>query len=69
VLPDRNVCEAHFCGTRRSDGKFTLRRQTIAKKQRATIKRVKELLFKRINLNVHVQGQWLASVVRGFYHY
>jgi len=59
----------HICATRRSDGQFSLRRQTIAKKQRTTLKRVKELLFKRINLNVHWLGQWLSSVVRGFYHY
>ena len=59
----------HVCGQRRSDGKFTVLRITIAKKQRTTIKRIKEELFKRINTNVHLHGQWLASVVRGFNNY
>lgn len=59
----------HICGKRRSDGKFTVHRITIANKQRTTTRRVKETLRKRINLNVHIQGQWLARVVRGFYNY
>jgi len=59
----------HICGQRRSDGKFTVLRKTIAKKQRTTTKRIKEALYKRINMNVHLLGQWLARVVRGFYNY
>ena len=59
----------HICTQQRSNGEFTVHRITIKKRQRTTTKRVKELLRKRINLNVHVQGQWLASVVRGFYNY
>jgi len=59
----------HICGKRRSDDCFTILRITVAKKQRTTIKRIKEELFKRINMNVHLHGQWLASVVRGFYNY
>lgn len=59
----------HICGKRRSNGSYTILRKTIAKKQRTTTKRVKEELFKRINLNVHLQGQWLASIVRGFNQY
>ena len=59
----------HICGERRSDGKFTVLRITIAKKQRATMRRIKEELYKRINMNVHLHGQWLARVVHGFYTY
>ena len=59
----------HICAQRRSDGQFTVRRKTIAKKQRATLKRVRDVLLTRINMNVHRHGQWLSKVVRGFYHY
>lgn len=59
----------HICGVRRSDGYFAVHRITIAKKQRITIKRIKEEMYKRINMNIHLHGQWLRSVVRGFYNY
>jgi len=59
----------HACAQRRKDGKFTVRRKTIAKRQRTTTKRVKEELRKQMHANVHRQGMWLSSVVRGFYNY
>jgi len=59
----------HVCAQRRNDGKFTVRRKTIAKRQRTTIKRVKEEQRKQMHANVHRQGMWLSSVVRGFYNY
>ena len=59
----------HTCAQRRNDGGFTVRRKTIAKRQRTTTKRVKEELRKQMHENVHDQGMWLSSVVRGFYNY
>jgi len=59
----------HACAQRRKDSKFTVRRKTIAKRQRTTTKRVKEELRKQMHANVHRQGMWLSSVVRGFYNY
>lgn len=59
----------HACAQRRNDGKFTVCRKTIAKRQRTTTKRVKEELRKQMHVNVHCQGIWLSSVVRGFYNY
>lgn len=59
----------HACAQRRNDGKFTVRRKTIAKRQRATTKRVKDELRKQMHASVQRQGMWLSSVVRGFYNY
>ncbi len=59
----------HICAQRRSDGRYTVLRITNAKKQRSTIKRVKETLLKQINASVHLQGQWLTKVIRGYYQY
>ncbi len=55
----------HAC-TQRKNGKFTLSRKTIAKRQRTTTKRVKEELRKQMHANVHVQGSWLSSVYVDF---
>lgn len=59
----------HYCTKRRSDGGFTIRRKTIAKKMRAKLERVKQDLRRKISLPVAIQGRWLGSVVRGHLNY
>lgn len=59
----------HCCSVRRSDGGFKLHRKTIAKKARAKLKEVRELLRRKIHQPVSWQGQWLRSVVRGHFNY
>lgn len=59
----------HYCSKRRSDGGFTVRRKTIAKKMRAKLKKVKQDLRRKICLPVASQGRWLGSVVRGHMQY
>jgi group II intron reverse transcriptase/maturase len=59
----------HYCSKRRSDGGFTVRRKTIAKKMRAKLKKVKQDLRHKISLPVASQGRWLGSVVRGHMNY
>jgi group II intron reverse transcriptase/maturase len=58
----------HICG-RTQDGRFWLRRITIAKRMRAKLKQVKAELMRRRHLPVPEQGRWLASVVRGHLAY
>jgi group II intron reverse transcriptase/maturase len=58
----------HVCG-RSMDGRFWLRRITISKRMRAKLGEVKDQLKRRRHLPIKVQGQWLASVVRGHYAY
>ena len=58
----------HICGTT-LDGRFWLRRITIAKRMRAKLKQVKDELRRRWHQPVPEQGRWLASVVRGHLAY
>jgi hypothetical protein len=58
----------HICG-KTQDGRFWLRRTTIAKRMRAKLKQVKDQLRRRWHQPVPEQGEWLASVVRGHLAY
>ncbi|AJD49695.1 RNA-directed DNA polymerase [Isoalcanivorax pacificus W11-5] len=58
----------HICAVRR-DGCFTVRRHTIAKRQRATLLRIKEWLRRNLMVNVHDQGRWLRKVLTGLVNY
>lgn len=58
----------HLCAVRR-DGCFTVRRHTIAKRQRATLLRIKEWLRRNLMVNVHDQGRWLRKVLTGLVNY
>jgi group II intron reverse transcriptase/maturase len=59
----------HICSTRRSDGRFMLKRFTITKKLRAKLKQVKADLMKRRSQDVYKIGKWLGSVVQGHANY
>ncbi|MGH3441380.1 MAG: reverse transcriptase domain-containing protein, partial [Nitriliruptorales bacterium] len=58
----------HLCALTRN-GKFLLRRHTIAQRMRAKLREVKLALKRRMHLPIPVQGAWLASVVRGYFAY
>jgi RNA-directed DNA polymerase len=58
----------HICGKNRA-GRFWIRRITIAKRMRAKLAEVKTEIRRRWHLPIAVQGQWLASVLRGHYAY
>lgn len=55
----------HICAKRRKDSKFTVKRITIAKKLKASIKRVKERLMKDRHVDIYDLGRWLKQVVQG----
>jgi RNA-directed DNA polymerase len=59
----------HLCGTTRTTGQFTVRRQTIAKRLRAKLREVKEQLRRRWHEPVATTGAWLRSVVQGYFNY
>lgn len=59
----------HYCTKRRSDGSFTVRRKTIAKKMRAKLIAIREALRRRCHKPISLQGQWLRSVIRGHFNY
>lgn len=59
----------HLCSKRRSDGSFTIRRKTIAKRLRAKIKEILDTLLRCRHRPVAEQGGWLKSVVQGHFNY
>jgi RNA-directed DNA polymerase len=58
----------HICARMR-DGRFWVRRITVAKRMRAKLREVKDQLKRRRHQPIPEQGRWLASVVRGYRAY
>jgi group II intron reverse transcriptase/maturase len=59
----------HICGRKRSNGRFTVLRQTIRKRLQAKLSEVKAELRRRMHHPVPALGQWLRSVIIGHLRY
>ena len=59
----------HRCDKTRSHGWFTIRRESIAKRMRAGLAKVKELLRRRRHWEIGSIGRWLSRVIHGWYGY
>jgi RNA-directed DNA polymerase len=59
----------HICGTKRSNGYFTVLRQTMRKRLTAKLAEVKAELKRRMHDPVPEVGMWLRSVVEGYFRY
>jgi len=59
----------HICVRKRSNGMFTVMRQTIRKRLQAKLNEVKTELERRMHDPIPEQGQWLRAVVRGHNQY
>jgi RNA-directed DNA polymerase len=59
----------HICGKKRSNGRFTVLRQTIRKRLQAKLSAVKAELKRRMHHPVPEVGRWLRSVVEGHNRY
>ncbi len=59
----------HICGRKRSNGYFTVLRQTIRKRLQAKLNDVKDELRQRMHAPIPETGQWLRSVVSGHIRY
>jgi len=55
----------HICATKRSNGRFTVLRQTMRRRLQAKLAQVKAELRRRMHAPIPEQGQWLGAVVRG----
>ena len=55
----------HLCSVTRKGG-FFLKRQTIGKSLRETVRRITEILKRKMHEPISVTGAWLKSVVQGF---
>jgi hypothetical protein len=59
----------HICAKRRSNGRFTVLRQTIRKRLQAKLREVKTELRRRMHDPIPQVGAWLRSVVAGHIRY
>ena len=59
----------HICGKKRSNGRFTVLRQTIRKRLPAKLSAVKAELTRRMHDPIPAVGSWLRSVVGGHIRY
>jgi RNA-directed DNA polymerase len=59
----------HICVKKRSNGRFTVLRQTIRKRLQTKLNEVKAELQRRMHDPIPVQGKWLQAVVRGHIRY
>jgi group II intron reverse transcriptase/maturase len=50
-------------------GRFTVRRTTIRKRMRAKLRQIKQELHRRMHDPVPQTGEWLKSVVQGYFNY
>jgi group II intron reverse transcriptase/maturase len=58
----------HVCGTTRK-GKFIVARRPMQKRVRRTLAAIKEVLRRRLHHSIAEVGQWLGTVMRGWYQY
>jgi hypothetical protein len=58
----------HICSKTRN-GKFTVRRKTIAQRLRKKLQAIKDTLRRRLHWPIPQQGAWLKSVLLGHYRY
>jgi len=59
----------HICIKKRSNGMYTVLRQTIRKRLQAKLNEVKAELRRRMHAPIPEQGKWLQAVVRGHIRY
>ena len=59
----------HICGKNRKTGYFEVKRKTVKKRMRAKLQAIKAELRRRMHEPKAVTGEWLESVVRGYFQY
>src|SRR6202789_3770789 len=59
----------HICVKKKSNGRFTVSRQTIRKRLQTKLNEVKTELRRRMHAPVPEQGKWLRAVVGGHFRY
>src|SRR5882762_7968219 len=59
----------HICVKKRSNGRFTVLRQTIRKRLQTKLNEVKAELRRRMHEPIPQQGKWLRAVVGGHFRY
>ena len=58
----------HLCGKTRKQGRFMVLRKTAGKRMRAKLRQIKQLVLARKHDPVQQTGEWLRSVVQGYFN-
>src|SRR5271157_904350 len=58
-----------FVGENHETGYFQVYRKTIGKRMAAKLKKIRQKLRERLHEETKVTGEWLQSVVRGYFRY
>jgi hypothetical protein len=59
----------HICGKNHQSGYFQVNRKTIGKRMAAKLKEIRRKLRERLHEKTKGIGEWLQSVVRGYFQY
>lgn len=59
----------HICGKNSKTGYFAVRRKTAAKRMSRKLQEIKQQLRQRMHDRTSQTGEWLGSVVRGYFQY
>ncbi len=59
----------HLCGKTSKQGRFMVLRKTAGKRMRAKLRQIKQQLLARKHDPVQQTGEWLRSVVQGYFNY
>lgn len=59
----------HICSTTKKTGRFLVYRRPMAKRMRAKLKEIKTILLRCRHAPIPQMGQWLRSVVNGWYQF
>ncbi|MDA1315947.1 MAG: group II intron reverse transcriptase/maturase [Acidobacteria bacterium] len=59
----------HICGKNRRTGRFEVRRKTVGKRLAKKLRDIKQQLRRRMHEPPARTGEWLRSVVRGYFNY
>ena len=59
----------HYCGRRRSDGRFIVWRKTAKARMVAKLRAVKAELRRRMHEPIPLVGEWVQKVLTGYYQY
>jgi len=59
----------HMCGKNGKTGYFVVRRKTVKKRLRAKLQVLKEELRMRMHKPIAETGEWLQTVIRGYFQY
>jgi RNA-directed DNA polymerase len=65
----RRPTHPHYCGTRKDGAGFQLGRRTQRKRMRAKLKEITETLRRVRHRPIDEQGQWLGTVIGGYFAY